>query len=217
MGAEIGTGALIGKTGVAMEKCRERWFESFSWIHFVLMGTMLFTYNLMKKRGEEWFYISWPTSGFKQFWSLLKLGFGFVILEILAYLIQFVGNAIYIAVTSLLFEVTIPNFVSLKYLAQQIDILRVFWETCLAALGISYLDRRNRRKNAAYRRAEAKQRQMAQEEQRREENARSMEERRFREKYEMYSETIPDSKALIEGGTKVIEFEELAKSSRKED
>lgn len=146
MGMEVGTGAIYGASGMTLDGCRERWLNNFSWMHFALQGMMLWSYNLCRRREEELVYIEWSYDGCDQFVKCIELFFGFICLELLSYLIQFVGNAIYIAVTNWVSDVTVPNMLSLKFLAKKVNLLLIFWETGISALIISYFDRRNRRR-----------------------------------------------------------------------
>lgn len=148
LGAKIGTGALLGENSLDMEFWREEWFNNFSWLHFMFQGMMLSTFNLLVKRREEFIHISWYEDGVFQLFGIIKLAFGFTVLEALAYLIQFVGNAIFVGVTNLVSEVTVPNLVSIEYLASRIDISLIIWEALLSALIISFFDRKKRRQIA---------------------------------------------------------------------
>lgn len=148
LGAKIGTGALLGENSLDMEFWREEWFNNFSWLHFMFQGMMLSTFNLLVKSREEIIHISWYEDGIFQLFGIIKLAFGFTVLEALAYLIQFVGNAIFVGVTNLVSEVTVPNLVSIEYLASRIDISLIIWEALLSALIISFFDRKKRRRIA---------------------------------------------------------------------
>ena len=75
----------------------------------------------------------------------IKLFCGFVLLEVLAYLLQFVGNAIYIAITNWVANVTVPYNISLGYLKEKVDPWLIGCEACIAAMIISFFDRRNRK------------------------------------------------------------------------
>lgn len=133
---------------------REEWLTNFHWWHFAIMGVALFVSNLIVRKDDEIVHIRWPERGVAQIGAYIKIVLGLLFLEVLAYLLQFVANAIYVAVTNWAAEVSIENTISLRYLFQKIDFLLIACEAFIAAQFIAFLDRRRRRKLAEKKREE---------------------------------------------------------------
>lgn len=146
---------LGGTTLVAPELVRERWLEGLKWLHFSLMGATVFTINLAIRREDEMIFIKWPSRGTEQIGRFFELWAFIVMLELVAYLLQFVGNAICVAVTTFATDIKVANTISLKYLFSEIDLLLLACEAFIASLLLAFFDRRRRRK-LAERRAECR-------------------------------------------------------------
>ena len=203
MGAEVGTGALLNVSATTMERWRQKWFDNFVSIHFALQGVMLYAFNLIKRRRGEVVYTDWPVEGIDQLFSVMKLFVGIVLMEVLSYLLQFLGNATYVAVTNWLSEITVENKISVMYLTERIDILVILWESLIAALILSFADRMKRKARATRRREAQRE---AYEQQRREEAQRAYQkqERQRKNNRVIYDEVVspkPQQTIMLPGNT----------------
>lgn len=139
---------LGGTTLVAPELMRERWLEGLKWLHFSLMGATVFTVNLIVRREDEIVFIKWPHRGLGQLGRFVELLAFIVMLEVVAYLIQFVVNAICVAVTTFATDIKVANTISLKYLFSEIDLMLITCEAFIASQFLAFFDRRRRRRLA---------------------------------------------------------------------
>lgn len=146
---KAGLGMLFGgRSLTAPGLVRQHWAEGLKWLHFALMGAVMFTWNLFIRREDEILYIEWPSSGREQLGKFAELLAFIVMLEVVAYLLQFIGNAICVAVTSFATDVKVANTISLKYLFSKIDLTLIGCEAFIASQFLSFFDRQRRRRQA---------------------------------------------------------------------
>lgn len=153
--AKAGMDVFLGGINLlVINATRAQWFENFFWLHFAIMGILLYTYNLLTRRKSEIVHVVWPTEGLPQIFAYFKVLAGLFFMEIVAYLFQFVGNAIYVAVTNWADRVSVENTISFKYLFQKIDWILLMCEAFVASQFIAFFDRKRRRKLAEQKREE---------------------------------------------------------------
>lgn len=145
---------LGGINLLVINATRAQWLENFFWLHFAIMGILLYVYNLLTRRKSEFVHVVWPTEGLFQFAAYFKVFFGLLLMEVVAYLFQFIGNAIYVAVTNWADRVSVENTISVKYLFQKIDLILLMCEAFVASQFIAFFDRKRRRKLAEQKREE---------------------------------------------------------------
>lgn len=159
-GMKAGMDVLLGGTNLlVISSTRAQWLENFFWLHFAIMGILLYMYNLLVRRKSEIVHIIWPTEGLFQIFAYFKVFCGLLLMEIAAYLFQFVGNAIYVAVTNWADRVSVENTISVRYLFQKIDFILLMCEAFVASQFIAFFDRKRRRKLAEQKREERQEKQ----------------------------------------------------------
>lgn len=143
-----GTSVFLGGLAYRLpDVARDLWLDNFSLVHFAIMGVTLYIFNLPRVKRKENFFTHWPEGGksFSQFIAYIKVGLVLLGLELFAYLLQFVGNAIGVAITSFATKVEVSNTISVIYLFQKIDIFLLICEAFVASQFISFFDRIRRR------------------------------------------------------------------------
>lgn len=151
---QAGTSVFLGGLAYKLpDVVRDLWLENFSLLHFAIMGVTLYIFNLPRLKRNESFFTHWPEDGVSQIIAYIKVVLVLLGLELFAYLLQFVGNAVGVAITSLATKVEVPNTISVTYLIRKIDIFLLVCEAFVASLFISFFARKSRRKQQEERRA----------------------------------------------------------------
>ncbi len=154
-GMKAGIDVVLGGSSLlVIESTRAQWLENFFWLHFAIMGILLYVYNLFVRTKGERVHITWPTEGLFQLCAYGKVFAGLLLMEVAAYLFQFVGNAIYVAITNWTTEVSVENTISFRYLFQKIDLILLLCEAFVASQFISFFDRKRRNAIAQAKREE---------------------------------------------------------------
>ncbi len=158
MGFVIQSGISVLLGGLAYklpDVVRDLWLENFSLLHFAIMGVTLYIFNLPRVKRKENFFTHWPQKdGVSQIIAYAKVVLVLLGLELFAYLLQFVGNAVGVAVTSLATKVEVPNTISVTYLFRKIDIFLLLCEALVASLLISSFARKSISRQREERRAQ---------------------------------------------------------------
>lgn len=142
-----GTSVFLGGLAYRLpDVARDLWLDNFSLLHFAIMGVTLYIFNLPRVKRKENFFTHWPEKGdsFSQFIAYIKVALVLLGLELFAYLLQFVGNAIGVAITSFATKVEVSNTISVIYLFHKIDIFLLLCEAFVASLFISFFARKSR-------------------------------------------------------------------------